>query len=596
MIHMQRKTNTCKFNGCNNKAYLGYYPWKPLNCFVHRLPKMASVYKKCENVICKKRMPTFNFPNKKTGKFCENHKIKGMIDVVNRTCAYKDCPTFPFFNVPSETIGLFCKVHISGHMIDVVKRRCAEFNCISVPKWNYSGASHGLYCEHHKHSGMVNVKRKNCFFEGCYNVPSYNFVSEQKGLYCHEHRLTDMVNVREKLCISEGCFNKRMFNYPSKTSGIYCFTHKRENMIDVVSKRCIYSGCFNLAEFCYFDKRIKEYCFEHKTDDMIVDKYCYVDNCNKLGLFRDGRNNKIAFCYEHKTDNMTNYGLCKCSFKNCCNVAFLCDNLYGYKHSCFEHKSDDMIKNKLFCKYDDCFNEAVYGYSTNNEKIFCDIHKVDDMDNLSAILKCSVVGCKRDYNFMVDKQKVCLSHAPNKYEIIIKRLCKFCDIESESNYVCDECKMIRHKKEFSIVREIRKNISKHFEYDSNAMFSSECTKRRPDIFYDLPKHCVIVEIDENQHVTYDDMCELSRISSMVSSIGGRSVVIIRFNPDIITNCGRTIDIKIMNRIKFLIEVINKELDANYETFFVKLVLLYYNDDNIIYQHLKEKDITNIVCI
>ena len=37
--------------------------------------------------------------------------------------------------------------------------------------------------------------------------------------------------------------------------------------------------------------------------------------------------------------------------------------------------------------------------------------------------------------------------------------------------------------------------------------NSGCSAKRPDIFIDLLTHVIIVEIDENAHMTYDQGCE-----------------------------------------------------------------------------------------
>ncbi len=47
-----------------------------------------------------------------------------------------------------------------------------------------------------------------------------------------------------------------------------------------------------------------------------------------------------------------------------------------------------------------------------------------------------------------------------------------------------------------IVRYLRNNINTKFEYNSSKILNG-CSKKRPDVFFDLQKHCVIVEIDEN---------------------------------------------------------------------------------------------------
>jgi hypothetical protein len=56
-----------------------------------------------------------------------------------------------------------------------------------------------------------------------------------------------------------------------------------------------------------------------------------------------------------------------------------------------------------------------------------------------------------------------------------------------------------------------------------------CSKHRPDLFIDFGTHCVIIEVDENQHTAYE--CEQKRMIALYEDIGFRKVVFIRFNPD-----------------------------------------------------------------
>jgi hypothetical protein len=123
-----------------------------------------------------------------------------------------------------------------------------------------------------------------------------------------------------------------------------------------------------------------------------------------------------------------------------------------------------------------------------------------------------------------------------------------------------------------------------------------CSKKRPDIYFDLDKHCVIVEIDENQHNTYGESCECARINEIVNGIGGKSVIIIRYNPDVVKNKNKIITIKQSDRIDFLVKTIKEELVKDYDTFIVKTIQLYYNDDYEEYKNIKEEDITDLVCI
>ena len=80
------------------------------------------------------------------------------------------------------------------------------------------------------------------------------------------------------------------------------------------------------------------------------------------------------------------------------------------------------------------------------------------------------------------------------------------------------------------------------------MIEGGCSKHRPDLFIDFGTHCLIIEIDENQHTNYS--CEQKRMISLYEDINGhtlinsvtssvedvsdidfRKIVFIRFNPD-----------------------------------------------------------------
>ncbi len=217
------------------------------------------------------------------------------------------------------------------------------------------------------------------------------------------------------------------------------------------------------------------------------------------------------------------------------------------------------------------------------------------MVNLVLEFKCCADTCQKEYDFIVNNEKYCMEHCPNKdYEIKIKKLCKYCDIEQLSNYVCNNCKQLSNKKEWAIVRHVKKNIDTQFVHNSNEPVN-ECSKRRPDVFFNLVKHCVIVEIDENQHKSYGDSCECARINEIVSSIGGKPVTFIRFNPDTVNHNGKNINVDLASRLPLLIQTIKAEL-IKPKTFQVKLIQLYFDDDNETFCPYKYDNITRQVAI
>jgi len=84
-------------------------------------------------------------------------------------------------------------------------------------------------------------------------------------------------------------------------------------------------------------------------------------------------------------------------------------------------------------------------------------------------------------------------------------------------------------KEYAVLEFIRNNYPEH-TWVSDKRIDGGCSNKRPDIFLDLLTHNIIIEIDENQHKTYDN-CELKRINLLFEDLGDRHIVFIRFNPD-----------------------------------------------------------------
>ena len=58
-----------------------------------------------------------------------------------------------------------------------------------------------------------------------------------------------------------------------------------------------------------------------------------------------------------------------------------------------------------------------------------------------------------------------------------------------------------------------------------------CSKKRPDVLLDMGDYVMIIEIDENQHRTYDCSCDNKRLMEIFKDCGNRPLVMIRFNPD-----------------------------------------------------------------
>ncbi len=85
-------------------------------------------------------------------------------------------------------------------------------------------------------------------------------------------------------------------------------------------------------------------------------------------------------------------------------------------------------------------------------------------------------------------------------------------------------------KEYSTVNYIVEHLNKYSWIKDTKIYDG-CSKRRPDLFLDLGYQVIIVEIDENQHVSYDSLCENKRVMEISKDINHRPLILFRFNPD-----------------------------------------------------------------
>jgi hypothetical protein len=67
------------------------------------------------------------------------------------------------------------------------------------------------------------------------------------------------------------------------------------------------------------------------------------------------------------------------------------------------------------------------------------------------------------------------------------------------------------------------------EFTYNKTIRGGCSRKVPDWFFECLTHSVVVENDENQHVSYS--CENKRTMELFQDLGNRPIVFIRFNPD-----------------------------------------------------------------
>lgn len=85
-------------------------------------------------------------------------------------------------------------------------------------------------------------------------------------------------------------------------------------------------------------------------------------------------------------------------------------------------------------------------------------------------------------------------------------------------------------KEYAVFEHI-KNEFKNMDWINDRKVIDGCSAKRPDLLVDLGYQVIIIEVDENQHETYDSTCEHKRLMLLSIDVHHRPIVLLRFNPD-----------------------------------------------------------------
>jgi hypothetical protein len=425
--------------------------------------------------------------------YCNLHKIDGMELKKNKEmCKILGCTTSPSYNYENEP-PQYCKIHgdeinrenklknINKIMVNVKTARCAEKGCNSIgPSFNIIGSKIGKYCGIHKKIGMIDVAHKKCI-DCNLNLPCWNTSDKTKPEYCGDCKSCDMIDVVHKKCSETGCNTLPSFNYENEKSPLYCLKHIKIGMINVISKICESEDC-NIQAYYNYKGLSPIYCFQHKLNEDMIDvksKKCIT--CKELNVDIPKR-----AVYNFSTEKIPKY--CR-------------------DHILNEEMIDLNCKKCITCK----IGRASYNYPNGEEALYCNN------------IKCGY--SKGMINFLSKKCKTenCITVVHNKYN----GYCILC-----YRYLFPEKPISKNfrTKEKVITDYIKEKFSE-IEWSFDKSIFGGTSNRRPDVFVKFKKHALIIEIDENQHVKYDCICENKRIMQISQDLMHVPIIFIRFNPD-----------------------------------------------------------------
>lgn len=232
-------------------------------------------------------------------------------------------------------------------------------------------------------------------------------------------------------------------------------------------------------------------------------KYC--NSCNKISSFikdniytrQKGQGNKKKI-WDNCIDCLKNHNFIKCQN---CNIYKKNDNNYYFKkNSNICNSCNRRCKHKLRKRYCNICNP------NNNMICKCNNKKTHIYD----CIKC-------------DGRNIC-KNIDNKGE-----RCKMNKSNNDEDF-CIDCYFFKYPNKIKRKEHIIRDRLSDINWTSKDK-PIKGTKRRPDLLLDLKSHIIILEIDENQHKNYNKQCEITRINELVTVLGDRKIICLRFNCD-----------------------------------------------------------------
>ncbi len=483
---------------------------RPIFCVECKLDNMVVVHshkKKC--ITCNENDAFFNFPNQKGSLYCKSCAPEGTRNTMYKYCDCNNKAKFisnnkkiyiceecyekndnqsNFIKITKNQIKHKCKCNNNPLYTKNKKYYCN--NCIKDDISKYTLLKENIFC-----NAMINNKRCDKYATFLNNNDNKKYCLE-----CINKISTNYTDTKHNKCIfinpdtNTKCNKRACFNYYGLKAE-YCKSCSLNfvGMINVESKKCEHifkdgTKCLVEASFNYPDKKTSQYCVKHCFDGMIEIKThkCIgiLENkniCGKQACFGEDENNIPTHCIDCAKRELKKYYLLK--YKKCIKI------INGER----------------------CKNKALYNIDKNLQPIYCE----DCSFNIKDKYNCTYDYCISDMCYTVARN--------NKYNGYCSRCFHFLYPDSPlvKNY---------KTKEYAVCEFIKENFQ-NIDLTFDKIIENGCSKRRPDILIDMGSHCIIVEVDENQHHTYDITCENKRLMEISQDLQHRPIVFIRFNPD-----------------------------------------------------------------
>jgi hypothetical protein len=249
---------------------------------------------------------------------------------------------------------------------------------------------------------------------------------------------------------------------------------------------------------------------------------------------------------------------------------------WGKATHCVDHKFDQMIDvRSKQCLEADCTKHPNFGLEWKRPT-HCVDHKLNGMVNVMD-KQCVYDGCTKQPTFGLEWKEPthCITHKIDSMIDVTNKRCTTCNstiVNPKYTPNCARCHFylnpddprIRNYKvkEHAFMQPLAEIYP---EMILDKTISGGCSKRRPDGFIECFSYSIIIEIDEDQHIGYNSLCDNRRTMELFQDLGERPIIFIRLNPDSYKVDGKTIQGCFIQSKSGELKVVKKELSERFAT-------------------------------
>ncbi|MEW5319396.1 MAG: hypothetical protein WDW38_010552 [Sanguina aurantia] len=359
-----------------------------------------------------------------------------------------------------------------------------------------------------------------CTADACYERAYFGDLNGLKPRRCSLHMPSGAASLRKdgEMCIYPACLRVACFGLRCDARATWCFGHRQPAMVNIKSPKCLHPGCNIISSYRPPGGTGRGFCASHKTVDMVYSyNRCAHAGCNKQPSFALPAARKALFCHTHRQPRMVNVSVRKCEHSGCVLPSGDAKPGDTRRRFCTRHHRSETAGAPHSLAHAGAGSSSEVHHGTTGASTGCSpqTHPFSVPQHMCA------AHTQPDTDRVLRPKPVSDRRRPPTAATHKRTKC--------SNYRCQELAVMGAiKAEFAAEHPCM--VFDTSIYRSATSSGSSSIRFRPDMWWDLESHMLIVEVDERQHRKYGTAAEEQRTQQLALD-ANKPVVFLRFNPD-----------------------------------------------------------------